>query len=51
MGTGNSAVSQSRVAQVRVRFQNSGPEAIPQPVTAVSRVFAVLSVASQSQGQ
>src|SRR6202522_1833535 len=50
-GMGNSAVSQPRVAQVRVQFQNLGPEAISQPVTAVSRVFAVLSVASQSQGQ
>src|ERR1700678_3685345 len=46
-GTGNSAVSQPRVAQVRVRFWNSGPEAVPQPVTAVSRVFAVLSVHCQ----
>src|ERR1700678_3540047 len=48
-GTGNSAVSQPRVAQVRVRCRNSGPEAVPQPVTAVSRVFAVLSVHCQSR--
>src|ERR1700678_4130748 len=37
-------VSQPQVAQVRVQFWNSGPEAVPQPVTTVSRVFAVLSV-------
>src|ERR1700678_864478 len=43
-GTGNSAVSQPQVPQVRVWFRNSGPEAVPQPVTAVSRVFVVLSV-------
>jgi hypothetical protein len=42
-GTGNSAVSQPRVPRVRVRFRDSGPEAVPQPVTAVSRVFTVLS--------
>src|ERR1700679_3676409 len=50
-GTGNSAVSQPRVAQVRVRFRNSGPEAVPQPVTAVSRVFAVLSVHCQPKSR
>src|ERR1700678_1832209 len=43
-GTGNSAVSQQQVPQVRVRFRNLGPEAVPQPVTAVSQVFVVLSV-------
>jgi hypothetical protein len=47
-GTGNSAVSQPQVPQVRVRFRNLGPEAVPQPVTAVSRVFAVLSVHCQA---
>src|ERR1700678_95883 len=48
-GTGNSVVSQPRVAQVRVRCRNLGPEAVPQPVTAVSWVFAVLSVHCQSR--
>src|SRR5882724_3203654 len=42
MGTGNSAVSQPWVPWVWVRFRNSRPEAVPQPVTAVSRVFTVL---------
>src|SRR5271168_4440410 len=51
MGMGNSAVSQPRVPQVRVRFWNSGPEAVPQPVTAVSRVFAVLSVHCQPKSR
>src|ERR1700679_88589 len=50
-GMGNSAVSQPRVPQVRVRFWNSGPEAVPQPVTAVSRVFAVLSVHCQPKSR
>ena len=50
-GTGNSAVSQPRVAQVRVRFRNLGPEAVPQPVTAVSRVFTVLSVHCQPKSR
>src|ERR1700678_2665779 len=51
MGTGNSAVSQPQVPQVRVRFRNSGPVAVPQPVTAVSRVFAVLSVHCQPKSR
>src|SRR6202522_3426263 len=50
-GTGNSAVSQPQVPQVRVRFWNSGPEAVPQPVTAVSWVFAVLSVHCQPKSR
>jgi len=44
-------VSQPRVAQVWVRFRNSGPEAVPQPVTVVSRVFAVLSVHCQPKSR
>src|ERR1700678_3719717 len=51
MGTGNSAVSQPQVPQVWVRFRNSGPVAVPQPVTAVSRVFAVLSVHCQPKSR
>ena len=48
---GNSAVSQPQVPQVRVRFRNLGPKAVPQPVTAVSRVFAVLSVHCQPKSR
>ena len=51
MGTGNSAVSQPQVPRVRVQFRNSGPEAVPQPVTVVSRVFAVLSVHCQPKSR
>ena len=43
MGMGNSAVSQPQVPQVQVWFRNSGPKAVPQPITTVSWVLMVLS--------